>query len=64
MLFVFESPGSEDAFLHAANRLNGVPLIASNVETLAERGILGNSWRLPPPHPPDRRPLSSVDTVA
>ncbi len=64
VLFVFESPGPEDAFLHAANRLNGAPLITSNVETLAERGILGNSWRLPPPHPPDRRTLSSVDTVA
>ena len=43
VLFVFESPGSEDAFLHAADRLNGAPLITSNVETLAERGILGNS---------------------
>ena len=64
VLFVFESTGSEDAFLHAADRLNGAPLITSNVETLAERGILGNSWRLPPPHPPDRCPLSSVNAVA
>ncbi len=64
VLFVFESPGSEGAFLYAADRVNGAPLITSNVETLAERGILGDSWRLPPPHSPDRRSLSSVDTVA
>ncbi len=49
VLFVFETPGSEDAFLHAADRLNGPPIITSNVETLAERGILGNSWRESPP---------------
>ena len=49
VLFVFETPGSEDAFLHAADRLNGPPITTSNVETLAERGILGNSWRESPP---------------
>ena len=49
VLFVFESLGSEDAFLHAADRLNGALLITSNTETLAERGILGDSWREPPP---------------
>ena len=49
VLFVLESSGSEDAFLHAADRLNGAPLITSNVETLAERGILGYSWRESPP---------------
>ena len=48
VLFVFESPGSEDAFLHAADRLNSAPLVTSNVETLAERGILGYSWRESP----------------
>ena len=64
VLFVFETPGSEDAFLHAADRLNGPPIITSNVETLAGRGILGDSWRLPSPHPSERRPLSSLDPVA
>ncbi len=49
VFFVFETPGSEDAFLHAADRLNGPPIITSNVETLAEYGILGSSWRESPP---------------
>ena len=39
------------------------PHFSSNVETLAERGILGNSWRLPPPHLPDRGPLRSLGIV-
>ncbi len=64
VLFVFESPGREDAFLHAADRPNGASLITSNVEILAERGILGDAWILPPPHSLDRRSLSSLDPVA
>ena len=49
VLFVFETPGNEDAFLDAADRLDGPPLITSNVETLAECGVLGYSWRESPP---------------
>ena len=49
VLFVFESPDNEDAFLDAADRLDGPPLITSNVETLAECGVLGHSWRESPP---------------
>ena len=64
VLFVFETPVNEDAFLDAADRLNGPPIITSNIETLAGGGILGDSWRLPSPHPSDRRPLSSLDPVA
>ena len=64
VLFVFESPSSENAFLDVADRVRRVPLITSNVETLAERGILGDSWILPPPHSLDRRPLSALDQVA
>ncbi len=64
VLFVFETPGNEDAFLNVADRLNGPAIITSNAEALAERGILGDSWRLPSPHPSDRRPLSSLDPVA
>ena len=64
VLFVFESPDNEDAFLNVADRLNGPAIITSNAEALAERGILGDSWRLPSPHPSDRRPLSSLDPVA
>ena len=49
VLFVFETPGNEDAFLDAADRLDGPPIITSNVETLAECGVLGYSWRESPP---------------
>ena len=58
VLFVFESAGSESAFLDVADGVKGVPIITSNTETLAEDGILGDSWILPPPHSLDRRPLS------
>ena len=64
VLFVFESPGSENASLDVADGVKGVPIITSNAETLAEQGILGNAWILPPPHSLDRRPLSSLDPVA
>ena len=43
VLFVFESPGSENAFLDVADTVKGVPIITSNAETLAERGILGEA---------------------
>ena len=58
LLFVFESPGNENAFLDIADTVKGVPIITSNAETLAEHGILGDAWILPPPHSLDRRPLS------
>ena len=58
LLFVFESPGNENAFLDVADTVKGVPIITSNAETIAERGILGDAWVLPPPHSLDRRPLS------
>ena len=64
VLFVFESTDSEKAFLDVADTLKGVPIITSNTKTLAKRGILGDSWILPPPHSLDRRPLSSLDSVA
>ena len=64
VLFVFESSGNEDAFLDVADTVKGVPIITSNAETLAKRGILGNAWILPPPHSLDRRPLSALDQVA
>ena len=58
VLFVFESPDNENAFLDVADTVEGVPIITSNAETLGERGILGDAWILPPPHSLDRRPLS------
>ena len=64
VLFVFESSDSEKTFLDVADTVNGVPIIISNAETLAERSILGDAWILPPPHSLDRRPLSALDQVA
>ena len=63
VLFVFESPGNENAFLDVADTVKGVPIITSNAETLGERGILGDAWILPPPHSLDRRPLSLLHQV-
>ena len=48
VLFVFETPGNEEAFLASAARARSVPFLTSNVEALAERGILGDSWRESP----------------
>ncbi len=64
VLFVFESPGSESAFLDIADTVKGVPIITSNTDTLAKHGILGDAWILPPPHSLDRRPLSLTYRVA
>ena len=63
VLFVFESLDNENAFLDVADTVKGVPIITSNAKTLAKRGILGDSWILPPPYSLDRRPLSSLDPV-
>ena len=63
VLFVFESSDSESAFLDVADGVKGVPIITSNTETLAEHGILGDAWVLPPPHSLDRRPLSLLHQV-
>ena len=49
VLFVFKTPDNETTFLNAADRLDGPPIITSNVETLAECGVLGYSWRESPP---------------
>ena len=41
MLFVFESPDNENAFLDVADTVEGVPIITSNAETLARAWHLG-----------------------
>ena len=43
VLFVFESPGSESAFLDIADGVDDVPIVTANAEALAEHGILGES---------------------
>ena len=58
MLFVFESHDGEIAFLDIADGVDGVPIVTTNAETLAEHGVLGESWILPPPYSLDRRPIA------
>lgn len=64
VLFVFETPASESAFLDVADATEGLEVITSSAETLAEHGILGEAWILPPPHSLDRAPLSELYRVA
>ena len=63
VLFVFESPTDEDGFLSVAAGVENAPVFSSNVEVLAERGVLGHSWRFRPPHPPDRALLRSLKVI-
>ena len=49
VLFVFETPESETAFLDVADGMAGLDVITANAEALAEHGILGEAWILPPP---------------
>ena len=60
VLFVFETPAEEDTFLTVASRVERAPLFSSNAQTLTEKGVLGHSWRMSPPHSPDRWPLKSL----
>ena len=64
VLFVFPNPDAEESFLRAAGGSNRPILFTSNLRTLGERGVLGDSWQLPPPHPAGRRPLVPLASVA
>ena len=64
VLFVFPNPGAEEGFLHGVSGSTRPILFTSNLQTLAERGVLGDSWQLPPPHPAGRRPLAPLALVA
>ncbi len=64
VLFVFPNPDAEEGFLHGVSGSNRPILFTSNLQTLAERGVLGDAWQLPPPHPAGRRPLVPLALVA
>ena len=64
MLFVFETPEAEEAFVRAAGRSHRVPLFTSDLELFEERGVSGDVWRPPPPNPYERLPLHYLDEVA
>ena len=61
VLFVFELPADEAAFLRVAARVERAPFCSANLTVLAERGVLGSSWRRPPPQSPNRGPLWALD---
>ena len=60
VLFVFETPESESAFLDVADATEGLDMITTNAEVLAEHGVLGAAWTFPPPHSLDRAPLDGL----
>ena len=64
VLFVFPHPDAEEGFLHGVSGSNRPILFTSNLQTLDERGVLGDAWQLPPPHPAGRRPLAPLALVA
>ena len=64
VLFVLPNPDAEASFLRAAGGSNRPILFTSNLQTLDERGVLGDSWQLPPPHSGKRRPLVPLASVA
>ena len=60
VLFVFPSDDEEAVFLTAAADVRHAPFFTSNLRVIASRGVLGTSWRLPLPNPPDRAVLASL----
>ena len=64
VLFVFPTPDAEEGFLHGVSGSNRPIRFTSNLQTLDERGVLGDAWRLPPPHPDGRRPLAPIAVIA
>ena len=51
VLFVFENPDDEDAFMDAASYVDHAPFASSNLETIAQHGILADTWLPPAPDP-------------
>ena len=60
VLFVFETRHDENTFLRVVPKLESAPIFTTNVHTLDERGVLGQSWQMPPPHTSTRLPLKSL----
>ena len=63
VLFVFETPNDEDAFMDAASYVDHAPFASSNLETIAQRGILADTWLPPAPEPWERLPLRRLVKV-
>ena len=63
VLFVFETPDDEDAFQDAASYIDHAPFASSNLETIAQHGILADAWLPPAPEPWERLPLPRLVKV-
>ena len=63
VLFVFETPDDEDAFMDAASYVEHAPFASSNLETIAQHGILADTWLPPAPEPWERLPLRRLVKV-
>ena len=50
VLFVFETRHDENTFLRVASTLESAPIFATNVQTIDEIGVLGQTWRMLSPH--------------
>ena len=64
VLWVFESERAEEGFLHAASFSPKVLAASATTAVLEQWGVLGPSWRLPPPHAAERRFLHDLRRVA
>ena len=60
---VFETPDDEDAFMDAASYVDHAPLVNSNLETIARRGILADTWLPPALEPWERLSLQRLVKV-
>ena len=63
VLFVFETPDDEDAFMDAASYVDHAPFASSNLETIAQKGILADTWLPPAPEPWERLQLRRLVKV-
>ena len=46
--------------MEMADGTDGLDVTTANSEALAEHGVLGDSWILPPPNSLDRMPLAGL----
>ena len=63
VLFLFETPDDEDAFMDAASYVDHAPFASSNLETIAQHGILADTWLPPAPEPWERLQLQRLVRV-
>ena len=63
VLFVFETPNDEDAFMDAASYVDHAPFASSNLDTITQKGILADTWLPPAPEPWERLPLQRLVKV-